>query len=166
GAEGRVRWERRGGMGEGRIEQVGTPREIYERPATAFVAGFVGRANLLRGRLEAEGQVRLGDGLALRVAETRGAALGRDVAVSIRPHRIAVSREAAGAAGFRDRGWNGLPGTVGRVVYFGDTLDVQVARAAGGPVLRLSAPPEAGLAVGQAVALGIPPDACIVLPVS
>src|SRR5262249_38469275 len=141
-AEAMVTSDRIAVMREGRIEQVGTPREIYERPATAFVAGFVGRANLLRGRLEAEGQILLAGGLALRVAETRGVAPGRDVAVSIRPHRIAVSREPAGATGFRDRGWNGLPGTVGRVVYFGDTLDVQVALAPGGPVLRLSAPPQ------------------------
>ncbi|MGH7320835.1 MAG: TOBE domain-containing protein [Candidatus Rokuibacteriota bacterium] len=51
-----------------------------------------------------------------------------------------------------------------RAAYFGDTLDVQVALPDGGPLLRLSAPPAAGLAVGKAVTLSIPPEACVPLP--
>jgi iron(III) transport system ATP-binding protein len=163
-AEAMVTSDRIAVMREGRIEQVGTAREIYERPATAFVAGFVGRANLVRGRLEADGRLRVAEGMALGVADRRGFAPGSEVAVSIRPHRIAVARDAAGARGFGDRGWNVVGGTVVRVVYFGDTLDAQVSLGPGGPVLRLSAPPDAGLAVGQAVTLGIAPDACVVLP--
>ena len=54
---------------EGRIEQVGSPAEIYEHPATAFVAGFVGTSNLVRG-------------------EMSGRIIGRDVTFSIRPEKI------------------------------------------------------------------------------
>jgi iron(III) transport system ATP-binding protein len=162
-AEAMVTSDRIAVMREGRLEQVGTAREIYERPATAFVAGFIGRANLLRGRLEADGLVRVGEGLRLRVADHRGFAPGADVAVSVRPHRIAVLPEAA-AAGARDRGWTIWAGTVTRVVYFGDALDLQVAVPEGGPVLRLAAAPDVGVTVGQAVSLGIPPDAGVVLP--
>jgi ABC-type Fe3+/spermidine/putrescine transport system ATPase subunit len=147
-------------MREGRIEQVGTAREIYERPATAFVAGFVGRTNLLRGTHDGEGRTRLAGGLALHVADARGAAPGAAIALSVRPHRILVVPDATPA---RDRGWNVVAGAVVRVAYFGDALDVQV-RADGGTGLRLTALPEAGLAVGQPVTLAIPPEACVVLP--
>jgi iron(III) transport system ATP-binding protein len=162
-AEAMVTSDRIAVMREGRLEQVGTAREIYERPATVFVAGFIGRANLLRGRLEADGQVRIGESLLLRVADSRGFSPGADVAVSVRPHRIAVLADS-GVAGARDRGWTLWAGTVTRVVYFGDALDLQVAVPEGGPVLRLASPPDVGLTVGQAVSLGIPPDACVVLP--
>jgi iron(III) transport system ATP-binding protein len=162
-AEAMVTSDRIAVMREGRLEQVGTARDVYERPATAFVAGFIGRANLLRGRLEADGHVRIGEGLRLRVAEARSFPAGADVAVSVRPHRITALPEAA-ATGARDRGWTIWTGTVARVVYFGDALDLQVAVPEGGPVLRLLAAPDAGLTVGQAVSLGIPADACVVLP--
>jgi len=158
-AEAMVTSDRIAVMRDGRIEQVGTARDVYERPATAFVAQFVGRTNLLRGTLEAGERVRLGHGLALRVADPRGVAPGAAVAVSVRPHRIVVAPDARAG----ERGWNVLAGRVARVVYFGDALDVQVALPDGGPVLRLAALPEAGLAVGQAVTLAIPPDACVLL---
>jgi len=97
----------------------------------------------------------------VRVADTRGFAAGAPVAVSVRPHRIAVVADGGPAA---EPGWNRWPGAVTRVVYFGDALDVQVAVPEGGAVLRLTAPPGAPLAVGQPVALGVPPEACVVLP--
>jgi iron(III) transport system ATP-binding protein len=159
-AEAMVTSDRIAVMREGRIEQVGTAREIYERPATAFVAGFVGRTNLLRGTHEGDGRVHLATGLALRVAETPGASPGAAVTVSVRPHRIVVAPDATAV---RERGWNLLAGAVTRVAYFGEALDVQV-RVDGGASLRLTALPEAGLEVGQAVRLAIPPDACVVLP--
>ncbi len=46
-------------MHAGKVEQLGTPEELYERPATRFVADFIGSTNLLRGRIEADGRVRL-----------------------------------------------------------------------------------------------------------
>ena len=49
-------------MHAGRVEQVGTPEELYERPATRFVADFIGSTNLLRGVVEADGSIRLSSG--------------------------------------------------------------------------------------------------------
>ncbi len=163
-AEAMVTSDRIAVMREGRIEQVGTAREVYERPATAFVAGFVGRANLLRARLEDGRRIRVTSGPVLRVDDARGFAPGAEVAVSIRPHRIAIVGDAGTAAGLRDRGWSVLAGAVARVIYFGDALDVQVTLRDGGTVLRLSAPSAAELTVGQEVAVGVAPDACVVLP--
>ncbi len=162
-AEAMVTSDRIAVMREGGIEQVGTAREIYERPATAFVAGFVGRTNLLRGTLEADRHVRLAGGPVLRVEDSRGFAPGAEVAVSVRPHRIVTVGDEAAAAGLHARGWNVVAGTVTRVAYFGDALDVQVSVTEAGFLLRLGALPEAGLAVGQAVTLAVPPAACVVL---
>jgi iron(III) transport system ATP-binding protein len=161
-AEAMVTSDRIAVMREGRLEQVGTAREIYERPATAFVAGFVGRSNLLHGRLEADGRVRIGPALTLRVADPRGLVEGAQIAVSIRPHRIAVLDDAA-TPGARDRSWTIWTGVVGRVVYFGDALDVQVS-IPDGPAVRLTTTPDVALAVGHTVALGFPPEACIPTP--
>jgi iron(III) transport system ATP-binding protein len=161
-AEAMVTSDRIAVMREGRIEQVGTAREIYERPATAFVAGFVGRANLLRARLEDERRVRVANGPVLRVADAQGFAPGTEVAVSVRPHRIAVAEPDA-AKRFDD-GWNLVTGVVSRVVYLGDAVDVLVTLPGGGPMIRVSAPADTRLADGQTVTLGIPPGACVVMP--
>ena len=56
-------------MNSGHIEQAGTPTELYERPATAFVAGFLGVSNLLEGTVTGPGRVRLGDGTEVAVPE-------------------------------------------------------------------------------------------------
>jgi iron(III) transport system ATP-binding protein len=161
-AEAMVTSDRIAVMRDGGIEQVGTAREIYERPATAFVAGFVGRTNLLRGVAEADGRLRVAPGLALRVAGTTTP--GAAAAVSIRPHRIAIVGDDTEFRAGRDRGWNLVEGTVTRAVYFGDALDVQVAVRDGGPLLRLAASPEAPLAAGKPVTLAVPPEACVLLP--
>ena len=82
-------------MSGGRVEQAGTPREIYEEPATEFVADFLGVSNLLTAAATADG-----DGCALRVGErtlqaTSGATEARgDVKAMIRPERVASSRRA------------------------------------------------------------------------
>jgi len=163
-AEAMVTSDRIAVMREGGIEQVGTPREIYERPATTFVASFVGRTNLLRGVLERDRTLRLADGVVVRVGESGALGAGGEAAVSIRPHRIIVAPDGAAARAFRERGWNIIDGTVTRAAYFGDSLDAEVRLRDAALSLRLSAVPEAGLVVGQAVTLGIPPEACVLLP--
>ncbi len=84
----------------GRIEQVGTPEEVYDSPATAFVAGFIGAPtmNLVSGRLVSEGaglSVRVGDDLVLPVPADRGSRYDhfrdRDILVGLRPEHLAVS---------------------------------------------------------------------------
>jgi spermidine/putrescine transport system ATP-binding protein len=75
-------------MNTGKIEQLGTPTELYEQPRTAFVAGFLGISNLLPGTVSASDAVRLEDGTVVRVPQEalRGRA-GR-VAVGVRPEKI------------------------------------------------------------------------------
>ena len=75
-------------MNGGRIEQLGTPTELYEQPRTAFVAGFLGISNLLPGSVTGDAAVRLDDGTTVRVPpEALNGRTGR-VAVGVRPEKI------------------------------------------------------------------------------
>jgi ABC-type Fe3+/spermidine/putrescine transport system ATPase subunit len=102
-------------MAKGRIAQMGTPREIYEAPADPWVAGFVGRVNLLRARVE-HGLLRLG-GLVLQLPALPAAGDG-EVVVALRPEAIRIT--AAGAPGER------LDGEVVGSTYLGTTLRYRV----------------------------------------
>jgi sulfate transport system ATP-binding protein len=74
----------------GRVEQIGTPEEIYDRPATEFVASFVGSINVLRGQVKA-GRAALGE---LHVEAPPGTGEGASVRAFVRPHDIELSRDA------------------------------------------------------------------------
>jgi spermidine/putrescine transport system ATP-binding protein len=75
-------------MNDGRIDQLGTPDELYERPQTAFVAGFLGISNLLHGTVSATDGVRLVDGTTVRVPVNSLRGRSGSVAVGIRPEKI------------------------------------------------------------------------------
>ena len=105
-------------MNRGRIEQLGAPTDLYERPATAFVAGFLGVSNLLAGVVAGEDRVRLDDGTEIRLP--LGGRSGR-VAVGVRPEKV---RLGAGAG-------NELPGTVTETAYVGVATQVIVTTPAG-----------------------------------
>jgi spermidine/putrescine transport system ATP-binding protein len=94
-------------MSDGHIEQLGSPDDLYERPATPFVAHFLGVSNLLEGTSEGDGNVRLDDGTVIRAP----AASGRrgPVAVGIRPEKIQLGRT----------GENSLSGEVMERAYIG-----------------------------------------------
>ena len=104
----------------GRIEQIGPPEEIYERPATEFVAGFLGASNLLDGTVEgtADGRmsVRLvtGDVIAVQGAQADGA--GGTVKVGVRPEKIKLALGGGDAA---PGGWNSVAGTLRMATYVG-----------------------------------------------
>ena len=114
-------------MNRGRIEQLGSPGELYERPRTAFVAGFLGVSNLLLGTADGTGSVRLDGGSALRVADDRS---GR-VAVGIRPEKIRLGGE----------GENLLPGRLKERAYIGVATEYVVETAAGDMVVYAQGPP-------------------------
>src|SRR5690606_25192051 len=80
-------------MSEGKLRQLGSPKDIYERPADAFVADFIGSANFLRGRIlernDTYASVRLPDGSVLRC--TAAGDLDGDVIIAVRPERIEVA---------------------------------------------------------------------------
>jgi spermidine/putrescine transport system ATP-binding protein len=80
-------------MSRGRVEQIGTPEEIYDRPSSIFVAGFIGSANLLPARVSESStatapKVDLAMGATIDVADTAGVEPGGDVTVMIRPERM------------------------------------------------------------------------------
>ena len=107
-------------MNNGRIEQLGPPTELYERPATAFVAGFLGVSNLLRGTVTAPDRLRLDSGEEITAA-VRGRA-GR-AAVGIRPEKIRLGPPAEGE--------NSLTGIVKETAYVGVATQYVVDTAAG-----------------------------------
>jgi len=97
-------------MRAGALEQVGTPREVYGAPATAFVAGFVGGANLLRGEVREGGTVFLTGSRAIRLPRAQGRTDGPAIA-ALRPESVAVFAP----------GVPGDPATVESVEYLGFT---------------------------------------------
>jgi spermidine/putrescine transport system ATP-binding protein len=109
-------------MSNGRIEQIGTPSEVYEEPATAYVADFLGVSNLMDARGEGtdtSGRARLRIGEFHLLAGRGETDLLGDVKATIRPERIRL--EAHGSSGE-----NRVPGMIERVVYVGSTLQVIV----------------------------------------
>ena len=91
-------------MNAGRIEQLGSPRELYEHPATRFVANFIGTSNILTGRLERRGDAwalaGLGPDERVLVADAGDAQEGQDVELAVRPEKV-VLRDRAGPAATR-----------------------------------------------------------------
>jgi spermidine/putrescine transport system ATP-binding protein len=106
-------------MNAGRIEQLGSPDDLYERPATPFVARFLGVSNLLEGTAEGDGAVKLADGTVVRAPGAAGRQ-GR-VAVGIRPEKI---RLGAGEH-------NALTGQVKERAYIGVSTQYIVETAHG-----------------------------------
>jgi spermidine/putrescine transport system ATP-binding protein len=82
-------------MNKGRIEQLGTPSELYETPQTAFVAGFLGISNLLPGMVSGDDSVRLDSGAELRVPADRLRGRSGRVAVGVRPEKIGLGESEA-----------------------------------------------------------------------
>jgi spermidine/putrescine transport system ATP-binding protein len=108
-------------MRHGRIEQLGSPEELYERPRTEFVAGFLGVSNLLDGEVTGRDgdlvEIRLADGTILRAPgeSTNGAT---SVQVGVRPEKLRVLARGADGTG-QDQGTNSLDGTVLDASYIG-----------------------------------------------
>jgi ABC-type Fe3+/spermidine/putrescine transport system ATPase subunit len=137
-------------MSEGRVVQVGPPREVYEEPADAYVADFLGVSNLMDARGLGAGRVRVGD---VELAAGRGDtdATG-DVRLVIRPERVRVE----------DRGTDGanrLPGMVERSVFVGPTVQV-IVRLVGGQMIQAVETSRSGesRSQGDAVAVHLPAD--------
>lgn len=120
-------------MNEGRIAQVGEPHEVYEAPASRYVAEFIGDVNVLEGRVAdaATGEVALDLGGVAQLGAGR-VAEGR-VALAIRPEKLAIERVAEDAPGEA----NALIGRVEDIAYLGDMSIYHVA-AGEGPRLRVA----------------------------
>jgi spermidine/putrescine transport system ATP-binding protein len=116
-------------MSSGRVEQVGPPNEVYEEPATAYVADFLGISNLMSARAEgAVGdrcKIRLGE-FTLEAGKGEADATG-DVKIVIRPERVALEEHGS-------TGVNRIPAMVERVVYVGSVMQVILNLAPGGRI--------------------------------
>jgi spermidine/putrescine transport system ATP-binding protein len=140
-------------MNAGKIEQLGTPTELYESPRTAFVAGFLGISNLLSGIVEGGGVVRLEDGTVVRAP----AVTGRSGAVSIgiRPEKVRLGTQEE----------NRLTGEVRESAYIGVSTQYIVDTRAGAITLYVQNA-EAGapsVQPGHQVTLSWSPEATFVV---
>jgi spermidine/putrescine transport system ATP-binding protein len=148
-------------MHGGRIEQLGSPADLYERPQTAFVAGFLGVSNLLPGSLNGDGVVRLDGGGDVRVPSAVLAGRSGRVAVGIRPEKLRLA-----AGGERADGANVLEGVVAERSYIGVSTQYVVETPAGPvTVYAQNAEPGAGQAAsaGERVTLAWSPEATFVV---
>jgi putative spermidine/putrescine transport system ATP-binding protein len=149
-------------MRAGRIEQQGPPEQLYGRPATPFVASFVGAANRLPATVtDLVGRtVSWGDNQ-IRVADLGASAVGDRVVIIVRPERLHVLGPASEEqAAHTDL--SVIEGVVEQRLFLGSSSRIRVATQAGEIVAETPSdvlPPERG----DRVRLGLPPDACIVL---
>jgi len=139
-------------MNGGRIAQQGTPDDLYERPASRFLADFIGDANLVEGELAAtaEGVSFDAGGVAMPV-HAPGARPGA-ATLAIRPQRLGVGEPG-----------RGIPGTVKRAAYLGSRVEYVVATA-WGELLVFDPDAHALRRREDAVGVTFAPDAAIVLP--
>jgi putrescine transport system ATP-binding protein len=155
-----------GVMDQGRLAQVGAPAEVYERPGSRWVAGFIGDVNLIEGRVGAAGPdgltIECTAGAGLTIAAGTDVAPGAAVAVAVRPEKIEMRPEQVA-----ETIPNSFAGTVQDIAYLGGAsiykvrldngliMKVAVANRA-----RLTDPP---IAAGDRVRVGFAPSAGVVL---
>ena len=141
--------DRIGVMSAGRVQQIGTPAAIYERPENRFVADFVGDTNLLDAVVESrDGELlrcRLADGETLRAGAHEGVRPGQRGTVSLRPEQLAVSLSRTDG--------DCLEGRLGEATYLGTDTRFEIELGAGA---RLSARVPNGERAARGLAAGDP----------
>jgi spermidine/putrescine transport system ATP-binding protein len=123
-------------MNEGRILQVGTPNEIYERPRNRFVADFIGQTNFIEGTVvSVVGEMAAievpGSGV-VKGGISNGSTPGGTIALAVRPERISLERDFTNTM---PSGWNNLEGTVQDVIYLGTHSQVVLLLPGGSKVV-------------------------------
>jgi spermidine/putrescine transport system ATP-binding protein len=151
-------------MNAGNVEQIGAPTEIYDRPSTVFVAGFIGQANMWHGQQKGmDGNFAqlsvLGTILRARPGDTT-IETGGQATLMVRPERVRVSMEAPSGD------VAGVPATVTDLTFQGPVLRLQLAAADGSPILSHVGPEQdlPMLRPGDQVHVSWAPDASLVLP--
>ncbi|NWL78871.1 polyamine ABC transporter ATP-binding protein [Pseudomonas taiwanensis] len=143
-------------LGEHRVQQVGTPIEIYRNPANEFVADFIGTGNIFPATALGSGRVGLPGGAAIEAPICPSIQAGAPIKLLVRPEDLQLSAPHAGGA-------NSVPGTVTFVRDIGATIETTV-ECSGVSLTALTTPcQDIGLAVGNPVAVTIPEHACRVL---
>ncbi|WP_458090677.1 ABC transporter ATP-binding protein [Streptomyces malaysiensis] len=147
-------------MNEGRVEQIGKPREIYTRPATRFVAEFIGTSNFLEGKVVAvnggEVEVDTPHGRLMAADPPRTPVVGDPVLLSIRPECVDLSRERRGLP-------NEWTGTVRTRAFLGDVVD-HIVRI-GDTEIRNRSNPTLSIPPGTEVHFSVTPDKVTLVPV-
>jgi iron(III) transport system ATP-binding protein len=138
-------------MNSGKIEQLGTPEDIYDRPQSEFVARFIGASNVIKGTARDDRHIAFA-GASLQVV---GAKLepGQTTAVAIRQHDIQLSTQAP------QNRQNVVEATVTRQVFLGASRDYMV-ETSDGTTLRIVTGTEAAVPKGTEVWLYLPPERC------
>ena len=160
-----------GVMDAGRLEQVATPRELYEAPASRWIAEFVGEVNLFEGQVAPHESNRLAvstrDAGTIFVAEPRQPVTKTNVCVAIRPEKVKLSRRGPASDAINATAINRLEGVVSDVSYLGGFTTYKV-KLDSGAVLRSSMANTARLDIdaysaSQRVVAWFTPDDCVVL---
>jgi putrescine transport system ATP-binding protein len=163
--------DRIGVMDAGRLEQVASPRELYEAPRSRWVAEFVGDVNIIEGQLQSREANRLmiatSEAGAIAVAEPRHKITKPGVCVAIRPEKIKLSLRGPASDALHAHAINRLEGIVTEVNYLGGVTAYKV-RLDTGAVLRASMANTARLDIDayhakQRVVVWFTPDDCVVL---
>ncbi|MFN4128842.1 MAG: ABC transporter ATP-binding protein [Paracoccaceae bacterium] len=141
-------------MSNGKVEQAGTPQEIYHWPATGFVAGFIGRANFVDGTAR-DGQVLVGD-VALSMPQPVQFLNGSPLQLACRPEAIRLDA-TVGAV-------NAVQGTVTFVRDLGPVRDIHLESSIGKLVVEHSSDPGQSPKVGETIHLILPPEALRIYP--
>ena len=148
----------------GRLEQVGTPRELYYQPATRYVAEFMGESNLFEG--EADGGAPLmaiaSAGLTIHAANAKSFAAGTSVTASIRPEHVQVARIDGSATPQRDA----YRGRIAESTFLGSQRRVEVVLESGRQLTAVHAAENAAatvLSVGDEIQVTWRPDDVIVV---
>jgi spermidine/putrescine transport system ATP-binding protein len=115
-------------MSDGVVQQLGEPEDVYERPAKAFVAGFIGISNLLPATVE-NGGVRLSTGVLVPAPVPDGVPDGAEVQLSVRPEKLLVDELEDGMAA--------VEGTIAERVYMGTVTQLIVELAPGSRLVAL-----------------------------
>lgn len=142
-------------MNFGKIMQGGTPTELYERPRSLFVAGFVGSANTIKVHDidHANSSVRIEGGASLRVS-TLPEGEGENILV-VRPHRVHFAMNGSAD--------NVIEGVVSNAIYLGDRVRYTVVLPSGSEIVIEHGSEESRRAVGETVRLHLPVEACVVI---
>jgi len=140
-------------MNHGRIDQIGTPEEIYGKPASAFVADFVGSMNFLTGRVAGPGRITLGDGLAIDCSHTMTP--GSEIRVCLRPEDVQVR-------GITENTANRFPVTIAELEFLGSFCRATLRASA--PEVTLTADfsinlmRDLNVGVGKTLDIALPAD--------
>jgi iron(III) transport system ATP-binding protein len=141
-------------MQAGALMQLGTPKDLFERPTNSFVARFIGNNNVIAGKLEDRGRVRIGLS-SVRGVDTSGASAGAVVAFCVRPSQVRIDEDPGGAS-------NALSGTVLRSAYLGESRDllIEIGNFAR---IRAAVPASREFVAGQQVTVHLPVVSCLIV---